>query len=54
LGADLQKVGFGRKYEFKPSRVPGPGYYDNDPGFALTKSRSSAAMVKGSVRKSIA
>ena len=47
----MPRVGFGRPYEFKASKNPGPGSYNVDTGLSLTKSRSSTALMKESKRR---
>lgn len=45
FGAGMNKVDFGRKYEFKPSRNPGPGEYDADKAMNATKPKVRSACI---------
>ena len=47
----MNRVGFGRPYEFKASKNPGPGSYNVDSGLGMTKSRSSTALMKSNSKR---
>ena len=50
MGSNMPNLKFGKPYEFKPSKVPGPGSYNTETGLCLTKSRSSTALIASPTR----
>ena len=48
FGETLNKVDFGRKYEFKANNNPAPGQYEVEASAKATMTRSKAAKIVGS------
>ncbi len=52
VGADLNKISMGSKYEFKADTNPGPGYYEPSNADEIVKSKSQIAKIMKSSSKS--
>ena len=52
IGADLNKISMGSKYEFKADTNPGPGYYEPSNADEIVKSKSQIAIIMKSSSKS--